>query len=342
MRKFLLLSLIVLGFQTRVTAQMDPQYTMYMFNRQAINPAYAGTTGATNFTLLGRSQWVGIEGAPETSTATINGYVRGLHGGLGGYLIGDKLGPLSTLGAKASYSFHLNFGSQGGQNPNPAQLCIGVGGGIYQKNLNGVWKYDLDPTLPDPLLITGGNNALVGDIDAGLYFHVPLKTPANTNVEPRDKFFIGASVSHLMEPSLEDVLSTQGIGQNSVLARGISAMAGFTFRLSPTIYLQPTANFRMAGPLMQYDLTANLFVSPMVFGISHRGIPVLGSESMSGIIGFNATSQLFMAYSYDYTFSGLRTSTTGSHEIILSYTFPQKDRRLAPEDYIKIKQGLGK
>jgi type IX secretion system PorP/SprF family membrane protein len=332
MRKILLILLLVTGISSLASAQMDPQYTMYMFNRQAINPAYAGTIHATNLTLLGRSQWVGINGAPETTTASIHGYVKAIHGGLGGYLIGDKLGPLSTIGAKANYAFHMHF-SKG--TPNPTELSIGVGGGIYQKSLNGIWKYDLDPTLPDPLLTTPGGTKIVPDLDAGVYFHAPIKSSTSSNVEPRDRFYIGASISHLLEPSIDDVLSSN-VGPETVIARGITGMAGVTFKLSPTIYLQPSANFRMAGPLKQFDITANLYVSPMVFGISHRW-----KDSFSGIIGFNATTQLFMAYSYDYTISGLRTSTTGSHEIIISYTFPQKDKREAPEDYIKIKQGLG-
>lgn len=325
MRKFLTLLLsIPLLFTAAVKAQQDAQYTMYMFNRQAINPAYAGAEGATNITMLGRAQWVGIDGAPNTAVVSANGYLAPLHGGLGGHIIADKLGPISTLGVKAAYSFHLNMGR--------AKLQIGAQGGMYQKTLNGDWKYPKDVTGTDPVLTIGKRAITRGDLDAGLYFHLPLPaTLKQGNAQPHDRFFLGGSVSHLLEPSIDGLLLTT-TGDESILSRDIFGMAGFTFDIDKSrgVYLAPSAQFRMAGPLKQFDMNVNLYLSPMVFGVSHRW-----KDSFSGIIGFNATSDFFMAYSYDYTISNLGGFTTGSHELILSYTFPSKTRTLVPIDDIK-------
>ena len=46
-------------------SQQDPQYTQYMYNMNIVNPAYAGSRGTLSMGLLGRLQWVGIEGAPK-------------------------------------------------------------------------------------------------------------------------------------------------------------------------------------------------------------------------------------------------------------------------------------
>lgn len=296
-------------------AQQDPQFTMYMFDRFPINPAYAGALEATNVTLHGRSQWVGIPGAPQTALASINGYSRKLHGGLGAYLVGDKLGPLSTFGVKGAYAFHMDFNGK-------AKLNIGVSGGIYQKTLDGDWRYNMDGGI-DPSLPLAGQSFILPDIDAGIYFHVPLKGTTST-AYPQDKFFIGGAVTHLLEPSIEELLAQPDQVQ-SVLPRDIHAMIGYTIPLGDNVYLQPGGNFRMAGPTMQWDINASLYVSPMVFGVSHRW-----GDSFSGIMGFNASTYLFMAYSYDYTISNLGSFTTGSHEIIVSYTFPSKFKNLPP------------
>ncbi|MEM0996966.1 MAG: type IX secretion system membrane protein PorP/SprF [Bacteroidota bacterium] len=296
-------------------SQQDPQYTMYMFDRFALNPAYAGALEATNVTLHGRSQWVGIPGAPNTMIASINGYSRKLHGGLGAFIVADELGPLTTFGVKGAYSFHLNFNDK-------AKLNIGVQGGIYQKTLDGDWQYNLDQG-PDPSLPLGGTSFILPDIDAGIYFHVPLKGTTST-AYPQDAFYIGGSVSHLLEPSIEDLLAVED-QVASVLPRNIHATVGGTIKLDESIFLQPSGSFRMAGPTMQWDVTANLYVSPMVFGLSYRN-----ADSFSGILGFNASTYLFMGYSYDYTVSNLGSFTTGSHEIILSYTFPSKFKNLPP------------
>jgi len=98
-----------------------------------------------------------------------------------------------------------------------------------------------------------------------------------------------------------------------------------TFKLAQNIFLEPNVNYRMAGSNMQFDINANLYISPMVFGISRRW-----NDSFAGIVGFNASPYLFMGYSYDYTTSGLGSFTTGSHELIVSYTFPSKYKNMPP------------
>ena len=56
----------------RVSPQQDAQFTQYMYNANIINPAYAGTREIPNLTILHRSQWAGIDGAPETQTVNLN------------------------------------------------------------------------------------------------------------------------------------------------------------------------------------------------------------------------------------------------------------------------------
>ncbi len=326
MRSLLLGFLLVIVLSPAAFSQQDPQYTMFMFNRFVQNPAYAGSLKATNITGLGRAQWVGINQAPQTTTASINGYSKALHGGLGAYMIGDRLGPLSTVGAKAAYSFHMSFG-QRDDGSDKAVLNIGVGGGIYQKILNGDWIYN-QSAGQDPVLPTGKQTLILPDVDAGLFFHVPLKNAASSAL-PQDKFYIGASMTHLLEPSMEKLMAVPN-AVKTVLPRGIQGSAGYVFELGPGTFLEPNVNFRMAGPTNQFDLNLNLYVSPMVFGISHRGLIGNTADSFSGIIGFNASTYLFIAYSYDYTTSGLSQFTTGSHEVCVSYTFPSKHKNQPP------------
>lgn len=306
-----------------VFAQQDPQFTMYMFNRYALNPAYAGALEATNITGLGRAQWVGIPGAPRTTTISANGYLQKLHGGLGGVIVADQLGAFSTLGLRASYAYHLNTGSR-------SRLNIGVGGGLYQKTLNGDWKYNQSNGV-DPALPLGSKNMFLPDLDAGLYFHI-LRKDNTSSAYPQDAFYIGGAVTHILEPSIDDLTELDPNNVESKLNRGISGTVGASFALGTNVVLAPSAYFRMAGPIMQYDMNVNLYVSPMVFGVSHRW-----KDSYSGIVGFNASTYLFIAYAYDYTISGLGSFTTGSHELIVSYTFPSKYKVMPPRRGVRTK-----
>ncbi|RYF67477.1 MAG: type IX secretion system membrane protein PorP/SprF, partial [Cytophagaceae bacterium] len=66
--------LLMLSF--KANAQQDPGFTQYMYNPLVINPGYTGSTGTLEAVLLHRSQWVGIEGAPETQSFTVHSPLR--------------------------------------------------------------------------------------------------------------------------------------------------------------------------------------------------------------------------------------------------------------------------
>ena len=76
--------ILILVFAVNISwAQQDPMYTQYNFNTQTINPAYAGTWESMGFLVLGRNQWVGMPGAPNTYTFSMQSPTRNENVGLG-------------------------------------------------------------------------------------------------------------------------------------------------------------------------------------------------------------------------------------------------------------------
>jgi hypothetical protein len=90
----------------------------------------------------------------------------------------------------------------------------------------------------------------------------------------------------------------------------------------------------------QYDFNANVHISPLIFGVSFRGrvLPsnsesastnktgIRNVDALAGIVGFQTNNRLFIAYSYDYSISRLSPFTSGTHEIIVSYTLPKPNK----------------
>ena len=74
-------------------AQQDPQFTQYMFNMLALNPAYAGSAERVSLKGLSRHQWVGFAGAPVTQTLTVHSPVINESFALGGTIMRDEHGP---------------------------------------------------------------------------------------------------------------------------------------------------------------------------------------------------------------------------------------------------------
>lgn len=318
LKNFLLSLFIVLLSHSNILAQVFIQNTMFVHNRFVYNPAAAGTQNGTNATILGRLQWLGVDGGPQTFTASINTPLEQMQSGVGAYLIGDQLGPLSTLGFNVAYSYHFQL--RPGDENSPI-LSIGAFGGILQKSIDNDFRYDQTDGI-DPVVPLNANNTVVPNLGAGLYL-----------VWPNDKLFVGISGQDLLEPSLEGLLRTSSLGEDSRVRRSFYAMGGYRIDIREDLNLQPTFLGRTDLASYQLDVGINAtWRSLVTLGVSHR---LFSSDSFSGIVGFKATDNLFLGYAYDYTLSDLNANgDLSSHEIILSYTFRTAEKIKGPLDNV--------
>ena len=114
--------LLIVAASLTSNAQQDPMYTQYMFNTQSINPAYAGTWESLSFMVLARQQWVGLDGAPQTYTFSMQAPLKNERVALGLNLISDKVGLEKRFYMFADYSYlipvseksNLRLGLKGG------------------------------------------------------------------------------------------------------------------------------------------------------------------------------------------------------------------------------------
>ena len=72
-------------------AQSDALYSQYMFNQFTINPGYAGSRDALSCVLLYRSQWVGLDGAPNTVNISAHSPFKGKNMALGMNIVLDEI-----------------------------------------------------------------------------------------------------------------------------------------------------------------------------------------------------------------------------------------------------------
>ena len=69
----LLLGLGALSFS--LLAQQKPHYSQYVLNQYILNPALTGIENYVDVKFSHRHQWVGLEGAPVTTYATVHGAI---------------------------------------------------------------------------------------------------------------------------------------------------------------------------------------------------------------------------------------------------------------------------
>src|SRR5690606_5847689 len=114
--------------------QQNIQFTQYIFNSMSVNPAYTGYKEEWYGQLGLRSQWVGIDGAPETGSISIDGVADAYHKrhGIGLQATADRLGPQSATSVDVNYAFRLRVTDEDTQ-----RLGVGVGAGVTEYSVDG-------------------------------------------------------------------------------------------------------------------------------------------------------------------------------------------------------------
>ena len=120
--------------------QQESYYTLYRYNMNVINPAFAGAEGANVFSFTSRRQWSSVEEAPSTLAFAYSS-ARENNVGLGVSLVSDKVFIEQQTFAYVDFSYKLDMES--------AQLYLGLkaGGNFYNADPRGLATYT---ALPDP------------------------------------------------------------------------------------------------------------------------------------------------------------------------------------------------
>ncbi|RDI09708.1 type IX secretion system membrane protein PorP/SprF [Flavobacterium sp. AG291] len=292
--KCIIILLVGLVCSNEAMAQQDPQYTQYMYNPININPGYAGSRGTTSIFLLHRAQWVGLEGAPVTNTASLNAPV-GRNVGLGLTFINDKIGPTDTNLFSADFSYTLKVNDY-------YKLGLGIKGSLQLFNVDFTKLNIYDPS--DPRFQTNINNQLTPNVGAGAFLY-------------SDATYFGLSVPNILE--------TQHYEHNEVSVAKerfhVYAMGGHVFDLAYNWKFKPAALAKVVqGAPVQLDLTANvLYNDKFTVGVAYRW-----DAAVSALAGFQVSDKLFIGYTYDTETTALADYNSGSHEIFLRFELFKK------------------
>jgi type IX secretion system PorP/SprF family membrane protein len=292
--------IVVCSFVTFcVSAQQDPGYTQYMYNTMAINPAYAGSTGNLEATLLHRSQWVGIDGAPETQSFSIHAPLRNEMLGVGLSVVNDKIGPSNELYLDGNFSYSIPLGYE-------KRLAFGLKAGMRMLNID--WSKGRYYNQNDVLLNQNINNQAKLGLGAGVYYYT-------------DKWYLGLSVPSFIEGNYYDDVQ-ESVNYDRM---HFYLMGGYVFDLNPNLKFKPAFLVKaVGGAPLTADISANfMIVEKFVIGGAYRT-----DDSVSILAGFQINKSLYAGYAFDYTVSQLNKYNDGSHEIVLRYQFNRNQSRI--------------
>ncbi|MGC4041383.1 MAG: type IX secretion system membrane protein PorP/SprF [Flavobacterium sp.] len=293
------ITLSAMFFSFISNAQQDPGYTQYMYNTMTVNSAYAGSTGSLEAILLHRSQWVGIEGAPQTQAFNIHSPMRNENVGLGLSIVHDKLGPSSEFYFDGNFSYTIALSQN-------TKLAFGLKAGARMMNVDWTKGRYYNPI--DPLLNTNINNKINPSLGAGLFLHT-------------EKWYLGASIPNFIRNDYYDDV------QESVVSEMLHyyGMGGYVFELSDNLKFKPAFLVRyVKGASLMTDVSTNFLIQEkFTAGASYRL-----DDSVSALAGFQVTDSFFIGYAFDYSITELNKYNDGTHEFILRYQLQKKSNQI--------------
>ena len=153
------LFLLILIIPNLISSQQESYYSLYRYNMNVINPAYAGADASNMLSFTSRSQWASGQDAPNTLALAFSS-ARENNVGLGISLVSDKVFIEQQTFAYVDFSYKLQMSGE-------SALFLGLkGGGNF---------YSADPTALSAYLSVGDPSQVSlskfnPNIGAGAYF----------------------------------------------------------------------------------------------------------------------------------------------------------------------------
>ena len=281
-----ILFIVLLAITVNLSAQEFPLFTQYMYGKNMINPGFVGVNGRMSLTMIHRSQWIGVEGAPTTSNISFQYPFE--KAAFGAILTRDVDGPVSKLMAKGQFAYNLELDYF-------TYLSLGVDFGVYNH------RFDLSKLkIKDSEdIFTEDYNAIDFDAGIGAFLYT-------------DTWYVGLSVPNL---NLQKKFKTNtAIIDKRILHTYL--MGGYNFEMGPRKIFQPSFMVRYASDLpISAELSLNMkWNETLTTGIAYRL-----NSAYSLLVGIDITRKLHVGYAFDWDQSRFYRTNYGSHEAFLRY-----------------------
>lgn len=275
-----------------IRAQQIPQFKHAIFYQSFYNPAYLMNEYKPDILLNHRSQWVGFEGSPSTSSLSGSyGFMDNMAAGL--TVCNDVLGATKNLSLILSYAYQLKLTDEWNMN-------FGIAWSFMQAQLDGS-MVDLYHDNDEVVMENLSGKSWKPDANAGIMIS-------------NDVFYGGISSLQLFESKYRLFDDKKG---SIEAARHYYVTGGGHFVLgrneTSVIHTDITTQMASGTPVRIYLSGLWEYNNSVLAGLSYNHTDAIGIN-----VGYQYKDFIIL-YSYDILTSQLMSSSAGSHEITLGY-----------------------
>ena len=271
--------------------QQTPIYSQFFQNPYVYNPAYAGYQDRAVAFLSYRKQWIGIEGAPETSTLSFHTPAK-RNIALGGMVYYDQRSLLKSTTISMSFTYKAYI-------TNEQFVSFGLSGGISMNNIQ-LDNINDPAILSDPALFDLVENNTSPNASFGLRYHI-------------QGFDFGFSLPSLFKREVVGVEQFSTVELDPL--KNYTIMASRKFSLgNGTVAIEPHMLYRVTETLPnQWEALAVLHLRDLVWiGGSYRQ-----EYGATALMGMNIKDFLSVGYAYEFANTLVDGIPDGTHEIQL-------------------------
>ncbi len=303
MRVLIITLTVILSFAS-VKAQQLPVFNLFHINPHLYNPAEAGNDiDPTIFTGY-RHQWAGFEGAPKTYF--INGSIElSDQLNLGMKIINDKVNVLNTTRIHFTYAYKLVLSKE-------SFFKFGIEPGIHIHNVN---LADIKASdFSDDIIAKSSQSASNFDVSFGLHYNYKA-----LNLSIALPYML---TSKAQFEGTNDAVNTfqqakHSIGYVSYLFSSYKSLWAF----------EPIIGYRYSEPsISQWEAIGKTIYDQKYFiALGYRK-----EASVNFSAGVKMDNNITIAYSYGQPNSSISAVSGGSHELLIGYTFGDKNKKIMP------------
>ncbi len=318
----LILSICLTISLTKVSAQQVPFSSQYHANMITINPAMTGISEYGQAFLSHRSQYVGVQGGPQTSYFSIDNQIGDGKNGIGLTILNDVTDILARTSFMANYAYRVKFNEK-------SNLRFGLAMGLQNNRIDFDKAQVVDQN--DQILFGPRQSQTVFNLDFGLALNL-------------NKFQLGFALPQLVnsQPTFNSSTGEQFSINNQ---RHIRSTVKYEFVLNETkgVTFYPMVMVRATkGTPIQYDFSAVLDGKKAGW----IGVTYHNSYAVAVSAGIRHRNFTF-GYAHDFILSQVNAYSKFSSEFILGYKFGENlkkqkqwndDMNIRVEDLVQAKE----
>jgi type IX secretion system PorP/SprF family membrane protein len=281
------ITLLLLTSGRALAQQNTFSYNQYADNLTPVNPAYSLLDKAGNVNILGRRQFIGLEGAPTSLLMSASFPLESIGAAAGLFLVNDKFAVENQTEVNAFFAKSIQLA-------NSAYLSVSINAGIRSYLANYSTLDPNDPVFSQDVRETKPN------IGFGVMFY-------------SDNYYVGVSVPELSFR----YLGTASVQQANYLRSHYYFCGGALIKLNDDIQFKPASlvSYLQGSPVIA-DFSGTIYLKEQLgLGVNYRT-----NKQVAGIISVNANS-FKVGYSYQFgtSSSNLGGYNNATHEVSISY-----------------------